>query len=258
VRIIGMSTKTHLASQPWADEYHAMFADWYAALAGQSKPLTNIIENHFLPVRNVLDGSCGVGVMSMGLAAKGYTVHACDISPQMVEECVRQAEEHGLVLSRQVADLRTLDDDVKGTFDCTIVFNGFPHLKTDEELQTSCNAVYNTLRKDGLLVASIRDYDSMLKDQPSGYAPRHKSGPHGERITFQKWDWEEGLHHVRYFTLDERDGQWSVKEVVSSYRPLRRSVLTKALQQAGFEDILWLMPEESGFEQPIVTARAAV
>ena len=38
-------------------------------------------------------------------------------------------------------------------------------------------------------------------------------------------------------------------------RTLRRDELSAVLQATGFGQVRWLMPRESGFYQPIVTAR---
>jgi hypothetical protein len=40
------------------------------------------------------------------------------------------------------------------------------------------------------------------------------------------------------------------------YRALRRATLSASLERAGFHDIEWLMPEATGFYQPVVLARA--
>ena len=43
---------------------------------------------------------------------------------------------------------------------------------------------------------------------------------------------------------------------VAKYRALLREELSDILDKVGFSDIRWLMPEESGYYQPIVTARS--
>ncbi|HEY2870045.1 MAG TPA: hypothetical protein VGJ11_11060 [Gaiellales bacterium] len=39
---------------------------------------------------------------------------------------------------------------------------------------------------------------------------------------------------------------------------LRRAALTAALRRAGFEEVAWRMPDETGYFQPVVAARAPV
>jgi hypothetical protein len=51
------------------------------------------------------------------------------------------------------------------------------------------------------------------------------------------------------------DGEWKALHFISEYRSLLRKELSTVLESAGFEEIRWLMPAESGFYQPIVLAR---
>ena len=48
---------------------------------------------------------------------------------------------------------------------------------------------------------------------------------------------------------------WKCRHFVSVYRAVLRDELTALLKQAGFVDVRWLMPSESGFYQPLVLAR---
>jgi len=48
---------------------------------------------------------------------------------------------------------------------------------------------------------------------------------------------------------------WTSHHFLSEYRCLLRGELSAALELAGFEQVQWLMPQESGFYQPIVLAR---
>jgi len=51
-------------------------------------------------------------------------------------------------------------------------------------------------------------------------------------------------------------GGWSVTERRTMCRALTRAAVSDALARAGFEEVAWSMPQETGFYQPIVTARA--
>jgi glycine/sarcosine N-methyltransferase len=56
--------------------------------------------------------------------------------------------------------------------------------------------------------------------------------------------------------MDDSSQDWTVTERRTTYRALSRAVLSDALGAAGFQDITWQMPEQSGFYQPVVSARA--
>src|SRR5215212_10006209 len=85
-------------------------------------------------------------------------------------------------------------------------------------------------------------------------------GPSGERQgAGQAWVWSPAGDQLQIalFTLAEGpNGVWNAAAHETTLRALRRSVLTAALAQHGFEAVHWPMPEESGYYQPIVVAVA--
>jgi hypothetical protein len=58
------------------------------------------------------------------------------------------------------------------------------------------------------------------------------------------------------FVLRPAGTGWSATVRSTTYRALRRAELTAALTASGFADVAWLSPEESGYYQPVVAARA--
>src|SRR4051794_12205443 len=44
----------------------------------------------------VLDCACGIGLLAVGLALRGFDAHASDISPAMIARTRRAAAEHGV------------------------------------------------------------------------------------------------------------------------------------------------------------------
>jgi hypothetical protein len=109
-----------------------------------------------------------------------------------------------------------------------------------------------------VLLASIRDYDELLRERPSGDPPRRFATEDGERIVFQVWDWLcDDRYSVRHFIVESNHGCWRVSERNTTYRALTRAALSDALRRAGFEDVVWRMPQETGYYQPVVVARAA-
>ena len=51
---------------------------------------------------------------------------------------------------------------------------------------------------------------------------------------------------------------WDTSCRVTQLRAWRRAEIALLLKQAGCDDIQWHMPDESGFYQPIVTARKRI
>jgi glycine/sarcosine N-methyltransferase len=242
-----------------AEDYHLIFADWRASLAWQAEVLERAIREHLGPgPRSVLDCSCGIGTQAIGLAARGFAVHATDISPAAVARARREAAASGVALTTGVADLRTLDREVPGEFDVVLSCdNALPHLPSDADLRLAAQAMWAKTAQDGLLLASIRDYDSILAQRPRSELPRIFDGPGGRRIVFQIWDWgdDRRTYTLHLFLLQQEGAGWHTTHRATDYRAVLRDELSGALQAAGFSEVRWLMPEESGYYQPLVTAR---
>jgi SAM-dependent methyltransferase len=238
-----------------ADSYHLIFADWDATIDRQARFITDLLRDRSVTSGSVLDASCGIGTQAIGLARAGFAVTATDISPASVERCAREAEARGLSITTAVADLRVLDLDGAGRFDAVVTFdNALAHLLADDDLHAACAALRRALRPGGALLAAIRDYDTVVRERPSGDLPRRFATGSGERIVFQVWEWDAGDRYtLRHFILQGDAGGWSVTERRTDSRALSRAALSDALRGAGFEDIRWQMPEETGFYQPVVS-----
>ena len=243
-----------------ADDFHLIFADWDAAITRQAGIITGLLRNdHGVRSGTVLDAACGVGTQAIGLAQAGFAVTATDISPESVRRCAREAAARGLHITTGVTDMRALDVDGAGQFDAAVSFdNALAHLLDDSDLDAACLALGRILRPGGALLASIRDYDAVLRDRPSGDVPRRFVTDAGERIVVQVWEWESpDRYAVRHFIMDAGSNGWAVTERRTSCRALPRAAVSDALRGAGFTDIVWRMPEQTGFYQPVVSAQAA-
>lgn len=100
----------------------------------------------------------------------------------------------------------------------------------------------------------MRDYDELTKNRPNVTQPRMMDN--GKRIVFQAWDWAEDFktYTVKHFINQQINGEWITKHNETKYRALLKDELNQFLLITGFKDIEWLLPEESGYYQPIVTA----
>jgi 2-polyprenyl-3-methyl-5-hydroxy-6-metoxy-1,4-benzoquinol methylase len=242
-----------------ANDYHLIFADWKRAVLWQGEVLDKLIRAQMgPPPLSILDCSCGIGTQAIGLAIRGHRVHATDLSPAAVERAEREARSFGLSLTFGVADLCTLATQVHGSFDTVISCdNSLPHLLSNEELLLAARNMGSKVRVNGLLLASIRNYDELVPEKPRAELPRVFDSPEGRRIVFQVWDWSSDgrTYTVHLFVVRQVQGSWETTHYATKYRALLRSELSEILRKAGFSDIRWHMPEESGYYQPIVTTR---
>ena len=242
-----------------ARDYHLIFADWSKSIERQGHALDRLIRAHMPPPPlDVLDCSCGIGTQAIGLAGHGYRVHATDLSPAAVERATQEAAARSVSLTVGVADFRSLASQVEGSFDVVLSCdNSLPHLLADEDLVLAAQNMHAKLRDSGLLLISIRDYDHLTLDKPRATWPQVFDDPTGQRIVFQVWNWSDdgGTYSFSMFILLETGDGWITKHYAATYRALLRADLTAVLARAGFRDIRWHMPQDTGYHQPVVTAR---
>jgi glycine/sarcosine N-methyltransferase len=134
--------------------------------------------------------------------------------------------------------------------------NALPHLLTEQNLSLAVEQICGQLGAAGLFVASARDYDQIIVNHPAMPPPTFFQDGEYRRIYHQVWDWTSDRQYTvhLYITQETRTG-WDCRHFVSVYRALLREELTALLSQAGFVDVRWLMPAESGFYQSLVLAR---
>jgi SAM-dependent methyltransferase len=189
---------------------------------------------------------------------QGYQVTGTDISSKAVERARAEAERLGVRVVLETVDVRKLADQVEGRFDVVLSCdNSLPHLLTDEDLQNAARGLWEKVKLGGLLLVGIRDYDQLMREKPSGTVPRMFVDSQGRRVVFQVWEWGSNGHTytLHLFLLREQSDGWQTEHYETEYRALLRGELSALLEAAGFMDVRWHMPDETGHHQPLVTAR---
>lgn len=243
----------------FADDYHLIYPDWRHAVRRQGAVLDRLIRSYLGDEpQDVLDCACGIGTQAIGVALRGHRVTATDVSARSVERARGEAKSFEVDITFGIADFRRLDQAIQETFDVLLVCdNSLPHLTTDEDLAAAAASMRARLRPGGLLIASIRDYDEALRTRPTTTGATVLDGKEGRRVYLQVWDWapDGSTYDVTLFLLRQHDQGWSTAADVTTYRALRRDELGRILADAGFAQVKWHIPPESGFFQPLVTAR---
>ncbi len=238
-----------------ASQYDKLFQDWQAETREQAVILDRIFSGFgFGRNARILDCACGIGTQAVGLAALGYDVTASDISDPELEQARTRAEQNGVRICFEHADFRALSDVFPGRFDIVIAMdNALPHMLSAGDLESAVMSMADRVRTGGILVASIRDYDSLLADKPPYSPPYIHRTERGRRVSFQTWDWTDEHYRLVQYIIDDEDSL-QVSRFECEYRATRREELTKLLLSAGCREVLWRFPEETGFYQPIVVA----
>ena len=239
---------------------HNMGWDWDATMREEGATLDRAlarIVGRPGPYR-LLDCSCGIGTQAIGLAMQGHSVHATDLSPVSIDCARAEAEQLGVDVSFSVADYRRLDEDVSGTFDVVLSCdNSIAHCLTDADLGAALSSMKSRLEPDGLLLLSARDYGSLVADRPRFNNQHVQDRADGRRIVFQLWDWDDDgrRYKMHQFLLRDRGGTFKVDHFETKLRALLRDELIAAVRNAGYGQVVWHSPEDTGYYQPIVTAR---
>lgn len=147
------------------------------------------------PGLDVLDAGCGEGYLSRMFARSGANVTGVDVTPALVEAARSAAEEEGLPIRHEVADLAKIPDS-DGSYD-VVVLN---HVMTDlEDPEAPLQEIARVLRPGGRLVVMML--------HPCFY------GSHAER---------EGGHRAaspaEYFSVRVVDQQFLVSGITSPAR----------------------------------------
>ena len=239
-----------------AAQYDKLFSDWHTTTKEQAVILNRIFNKNGLDTSaSILDCACGIGTQAIGLAVLGYQVTASDISKVELREAKARAEEQGVSLRFECADFCALSDTFKEQFDIVIAMdNALPHMLSSEALESAIRSMTGQLRAGGLLVASIRDYDSLLQDKPPYSPPYIHKTDKGQRVSFQTWVWQGDHYYLTQYIIDDEE-TLEISKFECEYRATRREELTNMLLNSGCSEVTWEFPQESGFYQPIVIAR---
>jgi glycine/sarcosine N-methyltransferase len=241
-----------------ADSYHLIGANWDEMVRTQGQILDKLIRG-ILPSRpvKILDCSCGIGTQAIGLALQGHEVRATDLSPKAIARAELEAARLGAAVSFGIADFRRLEN-VAGRYDVVISGdNSLPHLLTEDALLLALKNIRSKSKAEGMVLFSVRDYDKILETKPTGMLPRTFEDKDGKRIYFQTWDWSDKspVYKVNLYILCEIDPGWETKSFVTTYRAWRKDEISVLMARAGFDQVRWLFPQETGYYQPVVIAR---
>lgn len=239
-----------------AAQYDKLFQDWQATTREQAEILDRLFrECGYARTARVLDCACGIGTQALGLAALGYEVTASDLSEGELAEARQRAAKNGLQIRFARADFCALSDTFTEQFDIVIAMdNALPHMLTGRALSTAVKSIVGRLKADGIFVASIRDYDSLLANKPPYSPPYIHKTEKGQRVSFQTWDWQDENYRLTQYIIEDEE-TLRISKFVCEYRATRREELTRLLRDKGCCEVAWKTPEETGFYQPIVVAR---
>ena len=241
-----------------ASDYRAIFPNWNQSVLRQAEILDSFIQRLGYDTAHTLwDCTCGIGTQAIGLATKGYTVTATDLSPNAIHQARNYVTEFDTPIQPtfDVIDLLNPPDAIPQADIVVALDNAIAHFLDDDILTTAISTMKQGLKTGGLLLMSIRDYDEIIQRKPRTTLPSIMENEKGKHIIFQVWDWEEDLYRLNMFVTQPDGDGWQTQCHVSTLRAVQRQNVTNVLQSLDFSEIHWHMPDDSGYYQPIVSAK---
>ena len=236
-----------------ASDYDAVFEDWDASVRRQGAMLETMLGTASDPI---LDVAAGMGTQAIGLALRGHSVVARDVSPRLIGRGREEAGRLNAPVQFEVGDMRELRPGDTGRFGTVLAFdNAFAHLD-EAGLTRALASARAALRPDGKLLVSIRDYDALTIERPTFDTPRMLGTPPHRRVIIQLWTWaDDGRSYLMDHIILREDGAtWRTRGRRTKCNVVLRSVLSTAAREAGFREGKWLMPDATDFYQPIFSA----
>lgn len=239
-----------------ASQYDKLFQNWDNTVKEQAVILDKLFkDNGYDDKCEILDCACGIGTQAIGLASLGYNVTASDISVMELEEAKRRAVKSHVNVSFENADFRALSERFPKKFDIIIAMdNALPHMLSKSDLKIAVKSIVNQLSTGGMVIASIRDYDTLIESKPPYSPPYIHKTENGQRVSFQTWEWYgENYKLVQYIIEDSET--LNISKYECEYRAVKREELTDILLDSGCSKVVWKFPDETGFYQPIVIGK---
>lgn len=188
------------------------------------------------PPPSVLDAGCGTGGLALALAGNGFRVTGIDSDGEMVrlaaEKCRALPE-----IRFEIMDLRDAPSRFyAASFSAVVCFgNTLVHLASREEISGFIRKVRGMLKKDGLFLCQILNYDRIL-DQGLTVLPTIED----EKIRFERtYRPEAGSERLWFRTVLTVKAGPRVIENSVPLLPLRRGELAGMLEDAGFRSVEW-------------------
>lgn len=162
--------------------YDIFFWWWIKRTSSEINFFQWIFEKYGKNVRSVLDVACGNGRFSISLAKLGYDVTGIDLTPELLQEAKNRAKIKKLKVDFRLGNMTKFKINKK--FDAIIIgFDAILEVETRENILKSLKNFYRHLRKNGILLLDVDNFESpkgimsqktVFKYKVKGYNVIHK------------------------------------------------------------------------------------
>jgi glycine/sarcosine N-methyltransferase len=248
-----------------AADYERIFPDWRESSRRQGAALDRLIEAELSDqlgpgARRVLDCAAGIGTQALALAELGHQVVGSDVSCRALRRLVgreRARSVAGRLAGAVAAEMRRLPFADACVEVVVCADNSLPHLLTAADVVAALTEMRRVLVPRGLVLVSTRTYDELRRTRPAATPVQVSRGEAGLTATFQVWTWHDDGERYDYdhLMLTQEGSGWRLAHRRGTYWALTRAELSALAAEAGLAGVRWLLPEETGFFQPLLLAR---
>jgi SAM-dependent methyltransferase len=238
--------------------YHLIFPNWDESIERQAGQLAGIIHERWgSGAKTILDVSCGIGTQAIGLAKRGFTVTASDLTAGAIARAKVEAQRRGVEIDFSLCDMRKAHDHHQRQLDVVISCdNSITHLLSDDDLLLALRQMYDCTRPGGGCLLTVRDYDR--EERGTGLVKPYGVREEGDKryIIFQVWDFAGWIYDLAmYFVVDDRTAQQLVTHVMrTKYNAVGTDHLLDLMRKAGFTSAERL---DGRFYQPVLVGDRA-
>lgn len=216
----------------WWHDFYTSFRPFFG-LISQSE--TNAQVRYIIkkldlkPGRKFLDCPCGIGRISLPLAAKGIRVTGIDIMPSYLDEIAEKAERRGLKIELLRSDMRRINFDSE--FDAGgNLWTSFGFFEKESDNRLVVKKMYRALKPGGKFMLHVINRDWIM----ANFRPRdwHEMG--GVKSMEERYiDYRTSINHGLWRFI--KDGE--EKAIESPIRLYSLHELIAIFRSAGFVDI---------------------
>ena len=194
------------------------------------------------PASTVLDAACGTGIDAAALARRGFSVHATDASPAMIEAAAARFAREGLTIPAQRCLWADLPSAIGERFDVILCTgNALVHAAGRDAMVEALTALRQMARPGGHVVIDSRNWEKLHRERRIVQPMSQVRVRAGRRCTvLYVWEIparldEEHLAHIVF--LHEEGDRIEPHEYEVSFRPFTLGELRERLEIAGLREV---------------------
>ena len=212
--------------------------DWKARLAREMSFLTSRLGNP--KDKSVLDLACGTGRHSVALALEGAKVVGIDNSKAMISKAKSHALSSGVAPRFIIGNMEEFQTIAPGQYDLIICLGNSLALLNDlEGLEKVLSSIYDTLRKDGVFIAQILNFEEIYRTGFRFFPQKAGTMDNGEEVVFSRFYEHTDPPHSSTLVMTTQikvKGRWTSQVSTQKVLNLNESLMKRYLARAGFRE----------------------